>query len=144
MLKTFRVKLRKSYLLHVLWSVRMLFEQTHLYLFILTIYIYTYCVKKNQLDAQLILSAFRQPPHVSGVSRPIIRRYNCMYTTIQSNQDNINLKRTISTNCIHTVVPPEDGPRHARNMSRLTKYTKNKLCVKFFYAMISRCTVNKT
>ena len=25
---------------------------------------------------------FRQPLHVSGVSRPIIRRYNRMYTTI--------------------------------------------------------------
>jgi len=31
-------------------------------------------VKKNQLDAQLILSIFRQPLHVSGASRPIIRR----------------------------------------------------------------------
>ena len=30
--------------------------------------------KKSQLDAQLILSIFRQPLHVSGVSRPIIRR----------------------------------------------------------------------
>jgi hypothetical protein len=39
-------------------------------------------IKKNQLDAQLILSIFRQPLHVSGVSRPIIRRYNRMYTTI--------------------------------------------------------------
>jgi hypothetical protein len=39
-------------------------------------------VKKNQLDAQLILSIFYQPLHVSGVSRPIIRRYSCMYTTI--------------------------------------------------------------
>ena len=39
-------------------------------------------VKKNQLDAQLILSIFLQPLHVSGVSRPIIRRYNRMYTTI--------------------------------------------------------------
>jgi hypothetical protein len=38
--------------------------------------------KKNQLNAQLILSIFRQPLHVSGVSRPIIRRYNRMYTTI--------------------------------------------------------------
>jgi hypothetical protein len=41
-----------------------------------------HCVKKKQLDAQLILSIFRQPLHVSGVSRPIIRRYNNMYTTI--------------------------------------------------------------
>jgi len=39
-------------------------------------------VKKSQLDAQLILSTFRQPVHVSGVSRPIIRRYNRMYTTV--------------------------------------------------------------
>jgi hypothetical protein len=39
-------------------------------------------VKKIQLNAQLILSIFRQPLHVSGVSRPIIRRYNYMYTTI--------------------------------------------------------------
>jgi hypothetical protein len=38
-------------------------------------------VKKNQLDAQFILSIFCQPVHVSGVSRPIIRRYNHMYTT---------------------------------------------------------------
>jgi hypothetical protein len=38
-------------------------------------------VKKNQLDAQLILSILHQPLHVSGVSRPIIRRYNRMYTT---------------------------------------------------------------
>jgi len=39
-------------------------------------------VKKNQLDAQLILSIFRQPLHVSGLSRPIIRRYNHIYTTV--------------------------------------------------------------
>ena len=39
-------------------------------------------VKKNKLDAQLILSIFRQPLHVSGVSRPIIRMYNRMYTTV--------------------------------------------------------------
>jgi len=40
------------------------------------------CVKKNQLDAQTILSKFRQPLHVSGVSRHIIRRYSRMYTKI--------------------------------------------------------------
>ena len=39
------------------------------------------CVKKNQHDAQLSLSIFLQPLHVSGISRPIIRRYNRMYTT---------------------------------------------------------------
>jgi len=38
-------------------------------------------VKKNQLDAQPILSIFRQPLHVSSVCRTIIRRYNRMYTT---------------------------------------------------------------
>jgi len=40
------------------------------------------CVKKNQLDTQLIPSIFRQPLHVSGVSRLIIRRYNHECTTI--------------------------------------------------------------
>jgi len=39
-------------------------------------------VKRNQLDTQFILSIFRQPLHVSGVSMSIIRRYNRMYTTI--------------------------------------------------------------
>ena len=42
-----------------------------------------------------------------------------------------------STNfCTHTLVPPDDGPRYARNMWRLTKYTTNKLCIKlvFLYA----------
>jgi len=39
-------------------------------------------VKKNKLHAHLILSIFLQPLHVSGVSRPIIRRYNRIYTTI--------------------------------------------------------------
>jgi hypothetical protein len=32
--------------------------------------------------------------------------------------------------CIHTVASPDDGFRYARNMNRLTKYTKNKLCIK--------------
>jgi hypothetical protein len=43
-------------------------------------------VNKNQLtcNAQIILGIFRQPLHVLGVSRPIIRRYNRMYTTIGS------------------------------------------------------------
>ena len=58
-----------------------------------------------------------------------------------------HLKRIVSTNCcIHTVVPPDDGLRYARNMLRLTKYTENKLCIKlvFLYMIILRCTVNKT
>jgi hypothetical protein len=48
------------------------------------------------------------------------------------------LKRIISTNCcIHTVVPPDDGPRYARNMKSLTKYTKNKLYIKLVFL----CTI---
>jgi len=35
--------------------------------------------------------------------------------------------------CIRTVVPPDDGPRYARNMYRMTKYTKNKLCIKLVF-----------
>jgi len=34
-----------------------------------------------KIDAQLVISIFRQPLHVSGVFRPIIRRYNRMYRT---------------------------------------------------------------
>ena len=30
---------------------------------------------------------------------------------------------------MHTVVPPDDVPRYALNMWRLTKYIKNKLCI---------------
>ena len=43
-------------------------------------------VKESRLDARLFLSIFRQPLHVSGVSRPIIRRYNRMYTTMGTGQ----------------------------------------------------------
>jgi len=39
-------------------------------------------VWRNQIAAQLILSTFRQTLHVSGVSMSIIRRYNCLNTTI--------------------------------------------------------------
>ena len=47
---------------------------------------------------------------------------------------NSYLKRIISTNCcIHKAVPPDDGPRYARNMKRLTKYTKNNLCIKLVF-----------
>ena len=45
------------------------------------IFLKSKCVKKNQLDAQLIRSMFRQPLHVLGVCRPITRKYNRMYTT---------------------------------------------------------------
>jgi hypothetical protein len=55
-----------------------------------------------------------------------------------------HLKRTISTNCcIHTVVPPDDGPGYARNLYRLTKYTENKLCIKLIFLYTISCTVFK-
>ena len=108
-------------------------------------------VNKNQLDAQLILSTFRQDVHVLGLFGPssggttiCIQLVLIILSVVQ---DNSHLKRIISTNsCIHTVVPPDDGPRYARNMYRLTKYTKNKLCIKlvFLYTIISRCTVKRT
>jgi len=46
------------------------------------LYFLLFCVKENQFDAQVILSIFRQPLHVSGVSRPIVRRHNRMHTTV--------------------------------------------------------------
>jgi hypothetical protein len=64
-----------------------------------------------------------------------------MYTTVgnPSRTTDSHIKRIIRTNCcLHTFVPPDDWPRYARNMYRLTKYTKNKLCIKlaFLYAML--------
>ena len=56
---------------------------------------------------------------------------------LQSNQDNSHLKIIISTNCcIHMVVPPDDGPRYAQNVYRLTKCTKNKLCIKLVFNLV--------
>jgi hypothetical protein len=67
-----------------------------------------------------------------------------MYTTIGTYYSNptsttdSHLKRIISTNCcIHTVVPPDDGLRFARNVQRLAKYTKNKLCIKLDFLYTS-------
>ena len=46
------------------------------------------------------------------------------------------LKRIININsCIHSVVPPDDGPTYARNVQRLTKYTKNKLCIQVGFSL---------
>jgi hypothetical protein len=67
-----------------------------------------------------------------------------LFVLVPTRTTDSHLKRIISTICcIHTVVPPDDGPRYARNMYRWTKYTKNKLCIKlvFLYTVISRCTV---
>jgi len=61
--------------------------------------------------------------------------------------DDSHLKRIRITNCcIHIVVPPDDGPRYARNMYRLTKYTKNKLCSKlvFIYTNKNRVFIFST
>jgi hypothetical protein len=66
--------------------------------------------KKKQLDSQLILGIFRQPLHISGVSKPIIRRYNRMCTTfgtysfrwlsvVSAVTTESHLKRIINTNC---------------------------------------------
>jgi hypothetical protein len=86
--------------------------------------------KNNQLDAQLILSIFRQPLHVSGVPRPIIRRYNHMYTKIGTYCSfwmtvccpvciGQSPKKNSSTNCcIHTIVPPVYCP--GSNRTRTT------------------------
>jgi len=69
-----------------------------------------------------------------------------MYTTVVTVDDCLlscrstdsHLQRITSTNCcIHTVVPPDDRPRYARNMHRLTKYTKNKLCIKLVFLYTS-------
>jgi hypothetical protein len=52
-----------------------------------------------------------------------------------------NLQVIISTNCcIHTVVRSDNGPRCDRNMLMLTKYAKNRLCIKLvsLYTIISR------
>ena len=49
-----------------------------------------------------------------------------------SRRTDSHLKRILSTKCcIHAVVPPDDGPIYARNMQRLTKYTK--LCIKLVF-----------
>jgi hypothetical protein len=63
-----------------------------------------------------------------------------------SRTKDVAFNRIISTNCcIHTVVPPDDGPRYARNMKGLAKYTKNKLCIKlvFHYTITTDSTYKK-
>ena len=49
---------------------------------LLTVHLDIIVYRKTNLMHNFILSIFRQPLHVSGVSRPIIRRYNRMYTTV--------------------------------------------------------------
>jgi len=125
----------KNYIVYVLYALNFktkhLTHRMHLFMYVIIVWLdvndlakqqqwSSLCnlVKKYQLDAQLILSIFRQPPHVSGVSRPIIRRYNSMYTTIDTyiSFRLLSVVLVPSTNCcIHTVVPPDDRPRYPRN-----------------------------
>jgi len=59
-------------------------------------------VKKNQLDARLILSIFH-----------LLSWLDCSNPAWTTDS---HLKRIISSNCcIRTVVPPDDGPRYTRN-----------------------------
>jgi hypothetical protein len=96
-------------------------------------------VKKNQLDAQLILSIFRQTLHVSGVYRSVIMRYNRMYTTVgtccsfawlsvvvvglelnskPTTKTDSHLKRIISTSCclyrLYVLMMGPDTPETCR------------------------------
>jgi hypothetical protein len=59
----------------------------------------------------------------------------CLLSWMNWNRTTVShLKRIISTECrTHTVVSPDDGPRYARKTYRLTKYTKNKLCIKLVF-----------
>ena len=53
-----------------------------------------------------------------------------------------HLKRIRSSNCfIHTAVPPDDGHRYAGNVQRLTKYTKNYLCIKLGFTLQDSCSL---
>jgi hypothetical protein len=66
-----------------------------------------------------------------GTSYSFLHDY-CPGIGFQSKHDNRQpSKRIRNTNCcIHTFLPPDDEPRHDRNMYRLTKYTMNYLCIK--------------
>jgi len=77
------------------------------------------CVKKNQLDAQLILSIFRQPLHVSDISRPIIRRYNCLLSRLAPTRTtDSHLKKRISASCcihrLYLLMMGRDTPETCR------------------------------
>jgi hypothetical protein len=104
------------------------------------IYIYIYCfcfvdrasryncVKEKQLDAQFIrlyfanlymFQAYLGPS--SGGTTIHIERYRrlsvVLFGSNPTRTTGSHLKRIISTNfCTRTVVPPDDGPRYARNM----------------------------
>ena len=54
--------------------INMLQKDLEEFYVLLTVHLDTIVAKKKQIDAQLILSIFCQTLHVSGVTRPIIRR----------------------------------------------------------------------
>ena len=64
--------------------INMLQKDLEEFYVLLTVHLDTIVAKKKQIDAQLILSIFCQTLHVSGVTRPIIRRHNRMYTTVDT------------------------------------------------------------
>jgi len=71
-----------------------------------------------------------------------------LFGLFQSKHDNRLSSRKHNNHncCIHKNVPPDDGPRYARNLYSFMKCTMNKFCIKldFLYKIVSRCTVNKT
>ena len=92
---------------------------TELYV-LLTVHLDMNVYRKTNLMHSLFLVYFVNLYMFWALSRPIIRKYNRI---VYNNgyllfflDDCCPLGRIISTNCIHTVVPPDDGPRYARNM----------------------------
>jgi hypothetical protein len=93
-------------------------------------YYYYYFVKLYMFRAYLGPSSGGTTVCIQQLVLIILFRWLSVCSNPTSTTDS-HLKRTLSTNCcIHTVVPPDDGPRYGRNLQRLTKYTENKLCIK--------------
>ena len=85
----------------------------------------TYRVKKNQLDAQLILRIFRQPLHVSG-------RIQAHHQEVQPYVYNNWYLLFFLDDCLLSC----QDYRYARNMqSCFTKYTEDKLRIKLVFSL---------
>jgi len=81
------------------------------------------CYRCSSISVNLCSFIFRLSKIFSNILCFVDRA--CRY--IPTSTPGLHLKRTIITNCcIHTVVPPDDGHRYARNMYRFKKYTKHK------------------
>jgi len=76
------LKLRKPYLLHVLWSVRILFEQTSYFDVLLTLHLNIFILVINELDAQnfLFYNKFISCLYVFRAHVLIIRRSKLHYS----------------------------------------------------------------